>query len=172
MGIAASPLLDGEERLVGAVESLRDLTRPEQSGKQLEYLHDHDPLTGLHNRMYLLDRIRLMAEEGGERGNLGLIRCSVNGLQLINQNLGDEIGDRVLIAAASVLQRSFGPGTLLARVGGNEFIVMLPEADEATVESGRLRIQQVLAEHNQIPGGLPLNLSLECCVTSPTSEIG
>lgn len=170
MGIAASPLLDGEERLVGAVQSLHDLTQREQLEKQLKYLHDHDPLTGFYNRAYLMDQIHLMAERGVE--TLGFIRCSVDGLKLINQNLGDEAGDRLLIAVASVLERSFGLGALLARVGGSEFVVLLPEADDATVESGRLRIQQVLAEHNQLSGGVPLKLSLECCVTSPTAKIG
>jgi len=117
--VKASPLFDLNGKLVGAIESIRDITERKQAEERLKYLSLHDPLTGLYNRTYFEQELNRL--EGGRYHPIGVIVCDVDGLKLINDTLGHDAGDRLLLAAAGVIKDSFRKGDMVARIGGDEF---------------------------------------------------
>ncbi|MDD4170543.1 MAG: diguanylate cyclase, partial [Desulfotomaculaceae bacterium] len=156
-GIAA-PLYDRDGNLVGAIESIRDITEQRLLQRQLKYLGLHDSLTGLYNRAYFDQEVLRL--EGGRHAPVGIIVCDVNGLKFVNDTLGHEFGDNLLKVAANAIKVSFRAGDVVARIGGDEFAVILPNSDRLTVKNGVQRIRDKIARYNLAKEGLPLPLSL------------
>lgn len=101
-----------------------DITEKKQAEEEIKYLNYHDKLTGLYNRAYFEDELnRLKAEKAIP---VSIIMADVNGLKLINDTLGSKEGDRLLVIVAEALKRHCGSEALIARWGGDEFIVLLP----------------------------------------------
>jgi diguanylate cyclase (GGDEF)-like protein len=84
----------------------------------------------------------------------------VDGLKLVNDTLGHDQGDRLLAAAARVIRDSFREGDLVARIGGDEFSVVLPDTTEPAVENGCQRIQEAVDTYNATTPELPLSISV------------
>lgn len=154
----ASPLYDHQGNLTGAVETIRDVTERKRFVKELEYLSMHDPLTGLRNRRYFEKEMQRLQEMG--RPPVGVILCDVDGLKLVNDSLGHKAGDRLLVAAARVIKSVFRQSDLVARVGGDEFGVLLPGHDKQTVEAGGERIRAAVGRYNAAQPALPLSMSV------------
>lgn len=113
-----------------------------------------DPMTGLYNRRYakpFLDRVAHSAAETGEK--YAVMLADLDHFKRINDLYGHPAGDAVLIEAARRMQAVLRPADLLARVGGEEFMAVLPGADEA--EAGRTAISLCNAINGtpfQLPG--------------------
>ncbi|MDF9407806.1 PAS domain S-box protein [Pelotomaculum isophthalicicum JI] len=155
-GIAA-PLFDREGNLAGAIESIRDITEQRQLENRLKYLGMHDSLTGLHNRAYFEEEMRRL--EDGRNISAGIIVCDVDGLKLVNDTLGHDTGDLLLIAAAGIIKDSFRESDMVARIGGDEFAVLLPNNEIKIMESACKRIQEGVIRHNAVKPELPLSIS-------------
>lgn len=169
--VKASPLYDREGSLVGAVESIRDITDRKEMEERLKYLSLHDWLTGLYNRAYFEEEIRRF--EGGRQVPIGIILCDVDGLKLVNDTLGHRAGDALLIAAANVCRDSFRAGDMVARVGGDEFAVLLPNTDRSGVEKASRRIRDNVVKHNKSNPDLSLSLSVGFAVSAdPSVKLG
>lgn len=101
----------------------------------------HDPLTGLHNRRYAMAQLQAMAHKADpRRGAIAVMLLDLDRFKSVNDRFGHAAGDAVLIEVARRLAQTLGPNDLLARVGGEEFLVALPEAslDRATDVAVRL----------------------------------
>jgi diguanylate cyclase (GGDEF)-like protein/PAS domain S-box-containing protein len=143
-----------------------DITERKLMEERLKYLSLHDPLTGLYNRAYFEQEMRRL--ESGRYNPVGLIVCDMDGLKLVNDTLGHNTGDTLLLAAAGVIKKAFREGDVVARIGGDEFAVLLPNSDETTVESACRRIQDVTAKYNATSPELPLSISVGFAVSNQT----
>lgn len=115
------------------------LIKAEQSEKKNLYLSYYDVLTGLYNRRYYEIEIKRMDTE--QNLPISVIMADVNGLKLINDAFGHQYGDLLLQKAADIIRNGCRPGDVLVRWGGDEFVVLLPNAayEEAAKIIDRIR---------------------------------
>ncbi|MEK7840225.1 MAG: diguanylate cyclase [Pseudomonadota bacterium] len=136
------------------------MARAERSRRQLEFERGVDPLTGLLNRRAFLERAEpLFAGPGTPGGPLVVMFADLDGFKAINDRLGHHVGDQVLAAVARALASVVRSHDLIARYGGDEFVLLLPETDidQATVVARRLqaRMQEWSAQ-----SGVAVSLSI------------
>ena len=146
-------------RVVGIAADITDLKLGEE---KLKYLSLHDPLTALYNRIYFEEEMSRI--ERGRYNAVGIVSCDVDGLKLVNDTLGHDQGDRLLVAAAGVIRGCFREGDLVARIGGDEFSVVLPDTTESAVEKACQRIQEAVASYNAANPDLPVSISVGSAV--------
>ncbi len=163
----ASLLFGPDGSVIGAIESIRDTTERRQAEERLKYLSLHDPLTGLYNRAYFEEELQRM--ESSRCPQAGVIVCDVDDLKTVNDTLGHEAGDSLLKAAASVIKSCFREGDVVARIGGDEFAVLLPQMTKEGLEKSKKRIAAAVLKYNQSGCGLPLGISLGCAAREDAS---
>ena len=135
-----------------------------------------DELTGLHNRRAFLTMAdqRLQLLERGASLCL-LIFADVDGLKAANDTMGHEAGDRLLVDAARVLQSSFRRTDLVARMGGDEFVVLADGATERDTEMVLAKLQQQIALRNEDAGaGVPrlsISAGVLCFSAGPSVKL-
>ncbi|MCG8400517.1 MAG: PAS domain S-box protein [Firmicutes bacterium] len=140
-----------------SVASLLDITERKKAEEQLKYLSLRDPLTGLFNRAFFEQEMSRL--ECGRYNPVGIIVCDVDGLKLVNDTLGHDAGDAQLMLASSVISKCFRTGDVVARVGGDEFAVLLSRSDHSVVERACVRIREALVTYNNENPELTLSIS-------------
>ncbi|MCP2259348.1 PAS domain S-box-containing protein/diguanylate cyclase (GGDEF) domain-containing protein [Streptoalloteichus tenebrarius] len=123
------------------VAMIEDVTDRHLLQERLRYQALHDPLTGLPNRALFLDRLSRAFETGGRDGRVGLCYLDLDGFKVINDSLGHDVGDQLLVAVGQRLDACVSaPGRLVARIGGDEFIILVER-------SGSTQDVVVIADH-------------------------
>ncbi|NOR70322.1 MAG: EAL domain-containing protein [Methylomarinum sp.] len=125
--------------MVMVVGSSKSLSR---SLSELEFYAQHDPLTGLHNRRYYNDILEYEIDRSiRHRHDFSVLAIDVDNFKLVNDGHGHMAGDQVLTHLAQILRKGLRKGDVLARIGGDEFSIILPEtpADKATIVAEALR---------------------------------
>jgi diguanylate cyclase (GGDEF)-like protein/PAS domain S-box-containing protein len=157
------PIYDDSGEVLRTVGIAADITDLKLGEEKLKYLSLHDPLTGLYNRIYFEEEMSRI--ERGRHSNVGIVSCDVDGLKLVNDTLGHDQGDNLLVAAATVIRGCFREGDLVARIGGDEFSVVLPDTTESAVEKACQRIQEAVADYNAANPELPVSISVGSAVS-------
>ena len=128
--IFASILTD-KGMVSGGIGIVEDITE-KKTKEEILFLSFHDQLTGLYNRrFYEEERKRLDTERNLP---LTLIMGDVNGLKLINDTFGHGVGDELLIKAAEIIRKGCRSDDIISRIGGDEFVILLPQTNEIEAE--------------------------------------
>ncbi|HKL60015.1 MAG TPA: PAS domain S-box protein [Sphaerochaeta sp.] len=124
---SASPILDREKKIRGVVLVFRDSTEKKKEQDKILQLSYRDPLTGLYNRRYY-EQIK-QTVDSEPYYPLTLVLGDVNGLKLTNDAFGHDAGDQLLKKVAAVFRKTCREGDIITRLGGDEFILLLPRTD-------------------------------------------
>ncbi len=138
--------------LTGLCGVIVDITELKRQRQEIEFLSFHDHLTGLYNRRFFDEEFARLDSAGNFP--LTLLLMDVNGLKLINDAFGHRVGDILLRTVADVLRRTCRGGEIIARIGGDEFAVLLPRTDEDGASALRMRISDAF-EAERTPAGSP-----------------
>lgn len=140
---SAAPIRDAEGRATGVVLVFRDVTDEARYMSEIEFLSYHDHLTGLFNRRFLEEEMARL--DVPRRYPITLVMGDLNGLKMTNDAFGHTAGDELLRKTAAVLERCFRKDDILCRYGGDEFVVLLTNTEEAVVSEIVARIQAEVA---------------------------
>ena len=140
-------------RPAGRVYSFRDLTRQLDADRRIEQLSTTDALTGLPNRGRLSERVLEAAAHSRRAGEaFALMLIDLDRFRRINDSLGHGVGDEVLRTAAQRIQGCLRNSDDIARVGGDQFAVLVPGADAATAETLARRVLNAVAQPSHVDG--------------------
>jgi diguanylate cyclase (GGDEF)-like protein/PAS domain S-box-containing protein len=156
--LSANVLRDENGAVSGVFVAARDITKLRQTAAHLEHLAHFDTLTGLPNRVLFGDRLRqALSRAKRERSRLALMYLDLDRFKPVNDNYGHHIGDLLLAEAAKRMQDCMRESDTVARMGGDEFVILLPgiaSVDDAILVADK--VQEALRQPFIIE-----NLSLE-----------
>lgn len=144
-----------------SVVSFMDISERKRTEAQVRYLSFNDKLTGLYNRAFFDEELHRLNTP--RQCPLSLIIGDVNGLKLINDALGHASGDELLQKVASILKNSCRKEDIIARWGGDEFIILLPRTDQQMAFKICERIKHNSGNSNDFP--IPISISLGMATT-------
>ncbi len=161
----------GYEHDWGMVQvALTDITARKKAENYLEYLGKHDVLTKLYNRSFYTEEINRL-----ERSFIHPVSCiflDMNGLKQTNDELGHDIGDGLLRRVGAVLnQVILNTPYTASRVGGDEFVILMPSADEVATLSVLQTIQELFNIDNQYYSSQPISISIGHATSQPNESI-
>lgn len=141
---SAAPIRNSEGEITGVVVVFRDSSEKKEKQRQIEYLSFHDELTGLYNRHYMEDATQRLDQ--ARNLPFSIMILDVNGLKLVNDAFGHEMGDQLLRTIAKVLSSVCRGDEIIGRLGGDEFGILLPRTDKHQAEEIKKRIKKALSE--------------------------
>ena len=165
------PVLGGDARSPMAFASTLDITELKQAEAALERQATHDPLTGLPNRRQLLesliDALELLGR-GHRTGTVALMFVDLDGFKLINDIHGHDRGDTLLITAATRLRNAVRAHDVVARFGGDEFVILLQHvSDRGELHELAQRILDSINAPINV-GGIPAHVGASIGIATAT----
>jgi len=143
----AKPLLDDAGKIIGVITSSRNINRRKLAEEKMHYMSDHDALTGLKNRKFF--ETAMANIDVNNFVPSAFLVCDLDGLKLINDTLGHQAGDQLLLAAARILKDASPPEAIVARIGGDEFGILIPGHSLITAVMVYESINEAVKRYNQ-----------------------
>jgi diguanylate cyclase (GGDEF)-like protein/PAS domain S-box-containing protein len=148
--VSISIITNASRAFVGLVIILRDISERKKTEEKLRFISSFDALTRVYNRFSFQEKV--LEIENGDIAPLSVMMIDADGLKKVNDNLGHSSGDEMLVAIAEVLKKSFRSDDFIARIGGDEFVVLLPGAGAADLERATQRLRShFITDGNQHP---------------------
>lgn len=164
---SAAPIRDRDDAIIGAVLVFRDVSYKRNHMKELAHQAQHDALTGLPNRFLFSEHLKQALARARRKGDkLAVMFLDLDRFKLINDTMGHNLGDQLLKSAADRIQQTLREGDTVARQGGDEFLILLPEIKndlEAAKISERILgsfSQPIILEDNEIYISTSIGISL------------
>ncbi len=158
----AQPCFSEDLRVVRLIGTDTDITDLKYAEMHIEHMATHDFLTGLPNRVLLMDRIALaLAQARRSRSQVALLFVDLDGFKPVNDTFGHDAGDEVLRQIAQRLQRGFRATDTIARFGGDEFVVILTQVNQ--IQDIRLMAGKILG---QVEEPIELDEGQTVCVSA------
>jgi diguanylate cyclase (GGDEF)-like protein/PAS domain S-box-containing protein len=153
-----TPLLDTAGKITHFIAVKQDITERKRAEQELRRLSIYDSLTGLYNRGFFMEEMGRL--ERGRDFPVSIVMADVDGLKAINDQQGHAAGDNLLKRVAQILTEAFRAEDVVARIGGDEFAVLLPKTDATAAEISLERVRQIIRENNIRGAGMPVHISL------------
>ncbi|MEN1760144.1 HD domain-containing phosphohydrolase [Anoxynatronum sibiricum] len=141
---SVAPIKDEGGHVTGVVVVFRDFTEKKEKQDKILHLSYHDQLTGVYNRHFFETELKRL--DAHRNLPLSLLILDLNGLKLINDAFGHQVGDQAVQRVAAVMQQACRNDELIARIGGDEFVIILPNTRKEDAEKLAMRIQQRISE--------------------------
>ncbi len=145
--------------------ALQDITARKKAEEYLRYLGTHDVMTGLYNRAFFDET--LLRLESERHDPVSFIIMDLNNLKITNDRYGHQIGDQLIRRTGEVLKASIDNGYIAARIGGDEFTLILPDADEQTAHAMMEQVESLVEMNNKFYREPELSLSLGSATSKP-----
>ena len=141
---SGAPIVDNNGQIIGAVLVFHDATEARLLRKRLTWQALHDPLTGLKNRQAFENKLNDLVDQSSENPSLQhcLIYIDLDQFKIVNDTVGHSAGDELLKQVATILEQQVRDSDLLARVGGDEFAILLENCstENATQIAEKIRV--------------------------------
>ncbi|HIP14232.1 MAG TPA: GGDEF domain-containing protein, partial [Sulfurimonas autotrophica] len=148
-------IIDEEKEHYSVVFS--DITQEEIFKQELQHSVITDPLTGIYNRRYYYEKIQKEMYEAKRYGlSLSLIMCDIDFFKKVNDLHGHDVGDEVLKYYTKLLQESLRKSDTLCRIGGEEFMIILPHTNKTQATKIAQKLREKVQESKKI---LPITMS-------------
>lgn len=148
-----------------ALVSIQDISARKKAEEYLHYLGTHDVMTGLFNRAYFEETIQKL--ELSRKDPVGVIILDLNYLKKTNDTLGHQAGDKLIRRLAEVMIAAFNNGQIAARIGGDEFAVILPRTEESEMVDFIKQIHALIEINNKYYREPILSISAGFATSSP-----
>jgi len=136
----AAPIRDRNGDIIGCVLVFRDFSERKEKQRRIEYLSYHDQLTGVYNRRYFEDELK--RQDTAENLPLSFLYIDVNGLKTINDAFGHQVGDQFIQKISEVFISECRSKDIVARTGGDEFVILMPKTSINDAEKLANRIKE------------------------------
>lgn len=155
---SAAPIKTEDGETLGVVMVFRDVSDEKEHSKEIKFLSYHDSLTGLYNRRHIEETMTRIDAEGTLP--VSVIMGDVNGLKITNDVFGHQAGDALLKSVAELMKENCNGNNLIARWGGDEFVILMPGGKLKEAEAVIHRIKEAHIEIEE--SSLSLSISLGC----------
>jgi diguanylate cyclase (GGDEF)-like protein/PAS domain S-box-containing protein len=158
VAIRETPHTRGAEgQVIQVLGTAENVTERRMAQEKYWYISSHDKLTGLYNRLFYEEELSRL--ERGRHFPVTVMIADVDGLKEVNERLGNAAGDLIIQNAAEIIKGCFRAEDMVARIGGDEFAVLLPDIATISVDAIQVRVRRQLDGYNNSHPKSPVRIS-------------